>query len=153
MTVARMARAWLDHHDRNGTVNWDIPLMCLLGIVLITSLGARGGDVARASYYVGREFLQWGHITLYLLDGKPPRAENLKAVVRVHYAKGHKNALNEDHDVNLSPVTDPRYYHVCPIALLLIHAMRQPVVVDANRFLEKELKAIPGVEHISVGRA
>jgi len=27
------------------------------------------------------------------------------------------------------------------------------VVVDANRFLEKELKTVPGVEHLSVGRA
>jgi len=31
--------------------------------------------------------------------------------------------------------------------------MRQPVFVDANRFLEKELKSIPGIEHLSVGRA
>jgi UDPglucose 6-dehydrogenase len=35
----------------------------------------------------------------------------------------------------------------------LIPQMRQPVVVDANRFLEKELKNIPGVELLSVGRA
>jgi len=32
-------------------------------------------------------------------------------------------------------------------------AMRQPVFIDANRFLEKELKTVPGVEHLSVGRA
>jgi UDPglucose 6-dehydrogenase len=32
-------------------------------------------------------------------------------------------------------------------------AMRQRIVVDANRFLEKELKNLPGVEHLSVGRA
>jgi hypothetical protein len=31
--------------------------------------------------------------------------------------------------------------------------MRHPVFVDANRFLEKELKNIPEVEHLSVGRA
>ncbi|HEV2696330.1 MAG TPA: nucleotide sugar dehydrogenase [Verrucomicrobiae bacterium] len=31
--------------------------------------------------------------------------------------------------------------------------MRAPVFVDANRFLEKELKTVPGVEHLSVGRA
>jgi hypothetical protein len=31
--------------------------------------------------------------------------------------------------------------------------MKQKVVVDANRFLEKELKEVPGVEHLSVGRA
>jgi len=35
----------------------------------------------------------------------------------------------------------------------IIPPMRQPVFVDANRFLEKELKSIPGVEHLSVGRA
>lgn len=35
----------------------------------------------------------------------------------------------------------------------IIPQMRQPVFVDANRFLEKELKALPGVEHLSVGRA
>src|SRR5579859_1323744 len=34
-----------------------------------------------------------------------------------------------------------------------VHAMKQPVFVDANRFLEKELKSIAGVEHLSVGRA
>jgi UDPglucose 6-dehydrogenase len=35
----------------------------------------------------------------------------------------------------------------------IIPQMRQPVFVDANRFLEKELKTIPDVEHLSVGRA
>ncbi len=35
----------------------------------------------------------------------------------------------------------------------IIPQMRSPVFVDANRFLEKELKSIPGVEHLSVGRA
>ena len=35
----------------------------------------------------------------------------------------------------------------------IVPAMRQRVFVDANRFLEKELKSIPGVEHLSVGRA
>jgi UDPglucose 6-dehydrogenase len=35
----------------------------------------------------------------------------------------------------------------------IVPQMRQPVFVDANRFLEKELKSITGVEHLSVGRA
>jgi len=35
----------------------------------------------------------------------------------------------------------------------LVTAMRQPVFVDANRFLEMELKSIAGIEHLSVGRA
>jgi UDPglucose 6-dehydrogenase len=35
----------------------------------------------------------------------------------------------------------------------IVPQMRQLVFVDANRFLEKELKSIPGVEHLSVGRA
>jgi UDPglucose 6-dehydrogenase len=33
-----------------------------------------------------------------------------------------------------------------------VPAMRQRVFVDANRFLEKELKNVPGIEHLSVGR-
>jgi len=37
--------------------------------------------------------------------------------------------------------------------LHLVSAMRQPVFVDANRFLESALKNLPGVEHLSVGRA
>lgn len=37
--------------------------------------------------------------------------------------------------------------------LELLAAMRQPIVIDANRFLEKELKAAPKIEHLSVGRA
>jgi UDPglucose 6-dehydrogenase len=35
----------------------------------------------------------------------------------------------------------------------VVPAMKQTVFVDANRFLEKELKSIAGVEHLSVGRA
>jgi UDPglucose 6-dehydrogenase len=35
----------------------------------------------------------------------------------------------------------------------IVPQMRHPVFVDANRFLEKELKNIAGVEHLSVGRA
>jgi UDPglucose 6-dehydrogenase len=35
----------------------------------------------------------------------------------------------------------------------LVPAMRQAVIVDANRFLEKELKNISGLDHLSVGRA
>jgi UDPglucose 6-dehydrogenase len=30
--------------------------------------------------------------------------------------------------------------------------MRERIIVDANRFLEKELKDLPGIEHLSVGR-
>jgi len=35
----------------------------------------------------------------------------------------------------------------------IVPVMKQTVFVDANRFLEKELKNIAGVEHLSVGRA
>jgi UDPglucose 6-dehydrogenase len=34
----------------------------------------------------------------------------------------------------------------------LLAKLREPIVVDANRFLDAQLKGIPGVEHISVGR-
>src|SRR5262249_30783998 len=35
----------------------------------------------------------------------------------------------------------------------IVPQMRCKIFVDANRFLEKELKIIDGVEHLSVGRA
>jgi len=35
----------------------------------------------------------------------------------------------------------------------IVPQMRGKIFVDANRFLEKELKSIAGVEHLSVGRA
>ena len=35
----------------------------------------------------------------------------------------------------------------------IVPQMRQKIFVDANRFLEKELKNLPAVEHLSVGRA
>jgi UDPglucose 6-dehydrogenase len=35
----------------------------------------------------------------------------------------------------------------------IVPQMRGRIFVDANRFLEKELKNLPGVEHLSVGRA
>jgi UDPglucose 6-dehydrogenase len=35
----------------------------------------------------------------------------------------------------------------------LVSAMKQPVIVDANRFLEKQVQALRGVELLSVGRA
>jgi UDPglucose 6-dehydrogenase len=36
---------------------------------------------------------------------------------------------------------------------IIAPAMRQRIFVDANCFLEKELKSLSGVEHLSVGRA
>lgn len=35
----------------------------------------------------------------------------------------------------------------------IIPAMRQPVILDAGSFLEKELKSVPAVEHLCVGRS
>jgi UDPglucose 6-dehydrogenase len=35
----------------------------------------------------------------------------------------------------------------------MVPTMRRRIFVDANRFLEKELKNLAGVEHLSVGRA
>jgi UDPglucose 6-dehydrogenase len=35
----------------------------------------------------------------------------------------------------------------------MVPKMHRKIFVDANRFLEKELKNLPGVEHLSVGRA
>ncbi|KAK9484869.1 hypothetical protein V1527DRAFT_490413 [Lipomyces starkeyi] len=38
MVVSRMGKAWLDHHHKHGTWNWNITIAKLLSIVLIPAL-------------------------------------------------------------------------------------------------------------------
>lgn len=88
--VARMGRAWLDHHHRNGTQNWDVIIAKFLLNVLVSCLGCRVGDAAWNEQYTGTEYLQYRHIDL-ILDGGEARWENLLARITLEYCKGHKD--------------------------------------------------------------
>jgi len=68
---------------------------------------------------------------------------------RVHLVKDIPAALAEA-DAAVVCTEWPEFRQVAWRELL--PGMRQVVVVDANRFLEAQLTAVPGIEHLSVGR-
>ncbi|KAK9246717.1 hypothetical protein V1506DRAFT_505362 [Lipomyces tetrasporus] len=131
MTVSRMGRAWLDHHHKYGTWNWDITIARLLSIVLITSLGCRVGDVARSRLYTATEYMQYKHVEL-MVDGQEAKFENLRARITVEFKKGSKDIRNDNLEFYLHSLNDPNFYHMCPIALLLIHALRHGLVLGST---------------------
>jgi hypothetical protein len=130
MTISHMSRAWLHHHSQNGTRSWDIALYKLLSIVLVTSLACRGGDIARSRGYTGTQYLQYGHIQL-VLEGSP-KISNLCTRVSLEYLKGFKDVQNHRQFCYLRPLEDPQLTHMCPISLLLIHALRHDLVVGTS---------------------
>ena len=82
-----MARALLGDSLENGTFNWDITVYKTLSIVLISTLGARSGDVALSTNY-GVEYLRYEHIRIVRLedDGE----ESIGMHIDLQYQKGHK---------------------------------------------------------------
>ena len=83
-----MARALLGDSLENGTFNWDITVYKTLSIVLISTLGARSGDVALFTNYDGAEYLRYEHIRLVRLEDDGERSIGMH--IELQYRKGHK---------------------------------------------------------------
>ncbi|KAJ4373385.1 hypothetical protein N0V83_003680 [Neocucurbitaria cava] len=130
VTLSRMIRAFLTHHIEHGAWNFDVIMSKCLSVVLISSLACRSGDIARSHGYKGMEYMQYKHIELYLPDdvGDEPQFHQLRAAVNIEFAKGAKQTLNENFIRYLRPLDDVESVHVCPIALLLVHALRNGLV-------------------------
>ena len=99
----------------------------LMSVVLIASLGSRAGE-ARSRLYTAMEHMQYKHIELMIVSDGKPRFENLKAHIITEFAKGKKDLDNMDDDAFMHPLDDPRQHHMCPITLLLVHALRHGLV-------------------------
>jgi hypothetical protein len=82
----------------------------------------------RSRGYHGTEYLQYQHIELTLDAGMEPTFENLRAIITLDYTKGRKLTRNKSIVRYLRPLDDVQFIHVCPIALLLIHALRHGLV-------------------------
>lgn len=119
-----MGKAWLEHHLKNGTWSWDVTIARLLSIVLITSIGMRNGDVTQSTDYTGVEYMQYRHFELRIVGDGEPRFENLRALITVEFAKDAKTVRNEYFEFPSRPLDDPKHQHMCPTALILIHALR-----------------------------
>lgn len=98
-----------------------------MSVVLVTSLGYRVGDVARSQLYTGIEYMRYEHVDL-IVEGNVPKWENLRAQICIEYEKGKKDVRNDRQECYLRPLSDPDEHHMCPITLLLIHALRHGLV-------------------------
>lgn len=128
MVMARIGKAWLEFYHKNGAICWDIPLARWMSILLVSSLGSRGGEAARSRLYTGMEYLQYRHVEL-VLDGEGEgKFENLRAHFLLQWCKGAKDESNKDWDVYMRPLQDTKFQHMCPLALLLAHALRHGLV-------------------------
>lgn len=130
ITISRMIRVFLEHHLEHGAWNFDVVVLKCLTIVLIAALGCRSGDVALSQGYKGAEHLQYQHIELFLEVGygEEPQFKHLRAVLTLDYTKGRKDKHNDSVVKYLRPLDDVQSIHVCPIALLLVHALRNGLV-------------------------
>ena len=127
--LSRLVSSLLSHKIQHGSINWDIQIAKCLSVVLISALGARSGDVTRSNHYTGQEFLQWRHVHLHIVGDQPVLA-NVRATITLEFQKGHKIADNEEMQYNLSPLGSAEHNHMCPIAWLLVHALRHSLVAD-----------------------
>ncbi len=126
-----MIQAFLKHSHGAGVESWDIVIAKSLSLVLVSAFACRPGEVSRSKMYKGEEYLKWGDIDLYC-DGEPIYS-NLRAAVTLRWEKSFKDRINEDSIKYLRPLTDDlQCHHMCPIALLLTHALRHGLVVGSN---------------------
>jgi hypothetical protein len=128
-TLSRMVTEYLKHFIAKGCCSWDVIVAKCLSITLVAALGARAGDVSRSNGYHNDEFLQWGHIRLYVdAESDVANFHDLRAVVTLKFMKGAKDTHGEDSVYYLRPLDDADS-HVCPIVWLLIHALRNGLVL------------------------
>jgi hypothetical protein len=126
--LSRLVRAYLTHGVEQGTLNWDVTMARCLSVVLVSSLGARCGDVGLVRTYEGKAYyMQWRHIELSL-EGDMPLFSALRARITLEFEKGNKDTHNEETIRYLRPLNDTANSHMCPVALLLVHALRHSLV-------------------------
>ncbi|RYN21317.1 hypothetical protein AA0112_g10335 [Alternaria arborescens] len=126
--LSRLVRAYLTHGIEQGTSNWDVTMARCLSVVLVSSLGARCGDVGLAAGYKGKAYyMQWRHIELFL-EGDVPLFSALRVRITLEFEKGNKETHNEETIRYLRPLNDTANSHMCPVALLLVHALRHSLV-------------------------
>ncbi|KAK5169674.1 uncharacterized protein LTR77_005652 [Saxophila tyrrhenica] len=129
VTLSRLVRDYFQHWLDYGCNNFDLVVSDCLAIVLQAALGCRVGDVARTSGYSNQEAMRYEHVELYLVGDAPTMAgevtlADLRATVEIAYAKGHKMQHNTSMFKHLQPLLESECHHVCPVTLLLIHALR-----------------------------
>ncbi|KAF4556931.1 Hypothetical protein D9617_1g088130 [Elsinoe fawcettii] len=126
-TMARLAQTWLDQAVTDGTENMDSTIMHLLRVVLVSSMGARAGDVALSRGY-NSEMLRFKSVTIKFKDDVQNfTIPDLEMRVELEHTKGHKGEYGTAL-VKYHAALPENFAHICPIRLLIIHALRQGLI-------------------------
>ncbi|TPX13777.1 uncharacterized protein E0L32_005721 [Thyridium curvatum] len=129
--AALMIKAVLRDAITNGTLNWDLTIQRVLAVLLLSSIGARSGDIARTNRYKGKQYLSWQDITIRVWPKDPQR---LCATISLNYTKGNKHNPDVQLRSEFIEFSDPSTNVLCPIKLLLIYALRTGAV-DATSWI------------------
>jgi hypothetical protein len=151
-TVLALGDAFLQSGLDEGCLSWDILLSKQLSVVLIAACACRVGDISRTVLYTGTEYLTFKDIVLSFGSGDQPNDLSmdvtLRAVKGFKYVFKHagidtvdslilrakslttlpRNVLNEDRYIHIAALQDSKHNSVCPVKLLVIHALRTGAV-------------------------
>jgi hypothetical protein len=87
--VKKMIIAVIEDAIIRGTRSWDVTISKIVTLVLLGTLGARGGDLAKSQGYEGFEYSQWSHMEIKV-KGTEPNLDNLRLTFTIAFEKGDK---------------------------------------------------------------
>lgn len=110
----------------NGTASWDNSLVKWMVPMILSNLAARIGDIVLSDGYSGDEYLRLEHVEVFVDPaeaGKEITHENIVACVSCVYDKNEKDVLGTGKIVwwRFTEVDSP---WSCPMAMLIVHALR-----------------------------
>ena len=85
-----MGSSWLHHALVKGTSSWDITIVLLLAVVMMSALDCRWTDNGRSQRAKTHEYMRFEHIKLKLVGDGEARFDNLVAIVTIAHGKGNK---------------------------------------------------------------
>ncbi|KAL8796625.1 MAG: hypothetical protein Q9195_001015 [Heterodermia aff. obscurata] len=128
-----MSRAVLNKALTQGAYNWDVTLYRTFSMVFASALGARFGDIGLSGGYE-TEYMKYSHLRVVMWS-LPNGEETIGMHVDLAYTKGHK-LDSTSRLVSLSALTNDEDAVICPIRLLLVHALRIGNVLNAANYAD-----------------
>jgi hypothetical protein len=151
-TLSKIGLKWLQYNLDHGCLNWDVPIYQLMSIALMSALNCRAGDIGRSALYTALEYLSWRDIRILVDESAPNNHDDdlflpssasehrneresvglvisgFTARFELRFRKAEKTERNVDGVIHLSTLNSSHHQQICPITLLLVHAMRHELV-------------------------
>ncbi|KAJ9666874.1 hypothetical protein H2201_003008 [Coniosporium apollinis] len=126
--LTRLVSAHFQQAVTEGTRSWDAVISRALSLDLQAAFASRCGEVVRSQFYRGLECLRFEHCDVRAV-GDPPK---LVAKFDLLYEKGKKDDASTSRSVRIDAGEDPTLGVMCPVKLLLAHAMRIGAVASTT---------------------